>query len=124
MQTVISIGSTILGALFGRKKISATTINKAGRAMKSAGRAMKESGDVGRAKENLRALQQQLEELQDKFQDEVNAAEDKFDLSIEQLEVLKIRPKKTNINVKLFSFIWLPLTDENIEDIPELDITS
>ncbi|MEE9429435.1 MAG: DUF87 domain-containing protein [Melioribacteraceae bacterium] len=122
MQTVISIGSTILGALFGRKKISATTINKAGRAMKSAGKAMKESGDVGRAKENLQALQQQLEELQGRFQDEVNASEDKFDLSIEQLETIKVRPKKTNINVKLFNFVWLPLTDENIEDIPELEI--
>ena len=83
---------------------------------------MKESGDVSRAEENLLVLQQQLEELQDKFQDEVNTSEDKFDMSIEQLETLKIRPKKTNINVKLFNFVWVPITDENIEDIPELEV--
>ncbi|MCP5061012.1 MAG: ATP-binding protein [Ignavibacteriae bacterium] len=122
LQSVISIGSTILGALFGSKKLSTTTFNKAGRAIKSAGRAMKESGDVNRAEENLLVLQQQLEELQDKFQDEVNTSEDKFDLSVEQLETLKFRPKKTNINVKLFNFVWVPLANENIEDIPELEV--
>ncbi len=115
LSTAISIGSTILGALFGRKTISTSTISKAGTAMKSAGKIMKESGDVDRAKENLTLLNEQLIELQDKLQDELNALEDQFDLSVEQLEVIKIRPTKTKISVKLFSFIWVPIGNETIE---------
>ncbi len=107
-QTAISIGSTILGALFGRKAISTTTISKAGTAMKSAGRAMKESGDVSRAKDGLEAHNQDLIDLQDKLQDELNVLQDQFDLSIEQLETVKIRPQKSNISVKLFNFVWIP----------------
>ncbi len=124
LQTAISIGSTILGALFGRKRLSTSTISKAGSAMKSAGRTMKEAGDVKRAQENLLRLQQDLEDLQDKFQDELDLLQDKFDLSIEQLETIKIRPKKTNISVKLFNFTWVPLADESIEDIYEIEVVT
>lgn len=124
LQTAISIGSTILGALFGRKRISTSTISKAGTAMKSAGRTMKEAGDVKRAEENLLRHKQALEELQDKFQDELDLLQDKFDLSIEQIETIKIRPKKTNISIKLFNFVWVPLENEDLEDISELEIVS
>lgn len=122
LSTAISIGSTILGALFGRKALSSTTISKAGTAMRSAGKVIKESGDVGRAQENLTRLNEQLVELQDKLQDELNNLEDKFDLTIEQLEVVKIRPRKTNISVKLFSFVWVPMAGESISEIDELEL--
>ncbi|MFZ1290851.1 MAG: DUF87 domain-containing protein [Melioribacteraceae bacterium] len=120
LQTAISIGSTILGALFGKKAVSTSTISKAGTAMKSAGKAMKESGDISRAQDELEILNQQMVELQDKLQDELNILQDKFDLSIEQLETVKIRPKKPNISVKLFNFIWLPLGSETLSDIQEI----
>lgn len=122
ISTAISIGSTILGALFGRKTFSTTTISKAGTAMKSAGKVLKESGDIGRAEENLARLNQRLEELQDKLQNDLDLLEDKFDLTIEQLEVVKIRPRKTNISIKLFNFVWVPLAEENVENIEEIKL--
>lgn len=122
LTTAISIGSTILGALFGRKKLSTSTISKAGTAMKSAGKIMKESGDVDRANENLIKLNHQITDLQDKLQDDLDLLEDKFDLTIEQLEVIKIRPRKTNISVKLFNFLWVPLSNESLEDIEEIKL--
>lgn len=121
-STAISIGSTILGALFGSGKIGTSTISKAGTAMKSAGKIMKESGDVDRAQENLTKLNEQLIALQDKLQDELNLLEDKFDLSVEQMEVIKIRPSKTKISVKLFNFMWIPMANESMEDITEIEV--
>ena len=41
-QTAISIGSTILGALFGRKLTSASGVGRATTAMRGAGRATRE----------------------------------------------------------------------------------
>ena len=122
LSTAISIGSTILGALFGRKTLSTSTISKAGTAMKSAGKIMKESGDVDRAKENLASLSEQLIALQDRLQDDLNSLEDQFDLSVEQLEVVKIRPSKTKISVKLFNFLWVPMSNESLEDIEEIEL--
>ncbi len=125
IQSVISIGSTILGALFGRKAFSSRTITRAGTAIRKVSRAAKESGDVSRAEEALNNYKIQLEELQDKFQDELDMFQDKFDLAIDQLQTIKIRPKKTNISIQLFAFVWIPLADdETIEDIPEIEITN
>ena len=44
MQTAISVGTSILGALLGRKKISATNAGRIGTAARSAGRIGSESG--------------------------------------------------------------------------------
>lgn len=122
ISTAISIGSTILGVLFGRKKLSTSTISKAGTAMRSAGKIAKESGDIDRAQENLAKLNDQLVELQDKLQDDLLLLDEKFDLSVEQLEKIKIRPRKTNISVKLFSFLWVPLANETIKDVAEIEL--
>ncbi|MBK8947005.1 MAG: DUF87 domain-containing protein [Ignavibacteriae bacterium] len=121
LQTAISVGSTILGALFGKKAISTSTISKAGTAMKSAGKAMKETGDINRAQEEMELLNQEMVDLQDKLQEELHILHDKFDLSIEQLETIKIRPKKANISVKLFNFIWIPIGNEILKDIQEIE---
>ena len=64
LSAAISLGTTILGSLFSRKKVSASTVSKAGTTMRGAGRAMDQSGDVGRAKENVESLKEKLAELQ------------------------------------------------------------
>src|SRR5690606_11336439 len=64
LDTAVSIGSTVLGVLFGRRKLSATTLGRAASSARSAGRSAKEAGDVERAEENLASLQQQKAELE------------------------------------------------------------
>ena len=49
VQTAISMGATVLGALFGRKLASAGTIGRATTAARGAGRAMREHEDVATA---------------------------------------------------------------------------
>ncbi len=108
LQTAISVGATILGAFLGRKAVSQTSVSKAGTAMRSAGRTMKEAGDVERAKQNLNYLQQQLDQLQIDFQNEVNTYNEKIDALTESLEVVSIRPKKTDISAQLCCLVWSP----------------
>lgn len=118
LQTAISIGSTILGSIFGRKTISTTTIGKAGTAMRSAGRTMQQTQDVKRAEESLEQLNIELQEIQDKLEEELNLLKDKLDSNIEQIQSIKIRPKKTNIIKELFNFVWVPLSNnENFNDL-------
>lgn len=118
LQTAISIGSTILGSIFGRKTFSSTTIGKAGTAMRSAGRTMQQTQDVKRAEENLEQLNIELADIQDKLEEELNLLKDKLDSNIEQIQSIKIRPKKTNIIKELFNFVWVPLcNNENLNDL-------
>ncbi|MBN1558766.1 DUF87 domain-containing protein [candidate division KSB1 bacterium] len=108
LQTALNVGSTVLGAFFGRKAISRSTVGRAGSAMRSAGRAKKEAGDVARAEDNLQALQAELQELQERFQEDLDAGGARFDALAEELETILIRPSKSGIDVQLLCFVWEP----------------
>ena len=74
-QTAISIGATVVGAMFGRKLGSMGNVGRATTAMRGAGRAAREQGDIGPAKEKASALRTQLTELERKFEDDIEALE-------------------------------------------------
>jgi len=114
MDTLISFGSTLLGAFLGRKAVSAGTVGKAATTMRSAGRAMGQASDVGRAQETVEAVQQQLQDLEAQFQTEVNAVTSTGDPTTEMLETVELRPTRTNINVRLVALVWLPFKRDAI----------
>jgi DNA helicase HerA-like ATPase len=113
-DTVISIGSTLLGAFLGRKAVSVGTVGKAATTMRSAGRAMDQAGDVTRAQETVEVVQQQLQDLEAQFQAEVNAATASVDPTTETLDTLDLRPTRTNINVRLVALVWLPFSRDAV----------
>ena len=108
VQTAISVGATVLGAIFGRKAVSSTTIGKATTAARSAGRTMKQAGDVQRAEETEGAIRQQIQELEGELQAELAAQAAATDPTSEALEKISLRPKKTDITVRRVGLVWLP----------------
>jgi hypothetical protein len=107
-DTVISLGSTLLGAFLGRKAVSASTIGKAATTMRGVGRAIDQSGDVTRASETVEAIQQQLTDLDAQFRAENEALAGAFDPATAELESIELRPSKTNIQIRLVALVWLP----------------
>jgi hypothetical protein len=106
---LLSAGASILGAMFGRKTISAANAGRIATAARAGGRAMKESQDVGRAEENVAALQQQLADLDAQFKQETDAMTARLDPSAESLETIILRPSKSNITVKAIALAWTPM---------------
>jgi hypothetical protein len=103
LQTAISVGTTILGALVGRRGYSG-----AATAARSAGRIMKEGQDVQRARENVAALRQQLEELEAQATFDADLLLKAADPLSEQLETLEVKPRKTDISVRVLGLGWVP----------------
>ena len=64
MQTAISMGSTLLGAILGKGRSKLGHISRASTAARGATRAMKESTDVGTAQEKLVAAQEEAAALE------------------------------------------------------------
>ena len=64
MQTAISMGSTLLGAILGKGRSKLGHISRASTAARGATRAMKESTDVGTAQEKLTAAQEEAAALE------------------------------------------------------------
>jgi Sec-independent protein translocase protein TatA len=108
LQTAISVGVTLLDAFMGRKAIRRTTLGRATTAARGAGRILKEGQDVGRAEENVQALQQQLAQLEAQVARESEALKTAVDPLSEELEALEVKPKKTDISVRVLSLGWAP----------------
>lgn len=108
LSTFLSIGTTIFGALMGRKVTSATNVRKASTAARNVGRAAKEHGDIGRAKEALEVQQQKYANLEDQFQQELDKLEEPIHPEDFEIEEYPVRPRKSDLMVNEVAFAWLP----------------
>jgi hypothetical protein len=106
LQTMISVGATLMGALMGRKAISTSTLGRATTAARGVGRSMKEAEDIERARQTLRALDDQGHALEDELKAEMAAIEAAGDPATETFERIAIKPKRTNVAVKLVALLW------------------
>ena len=115
LSSVISFGSTVLGSIFGGKKLlSAGNISKAATAAKSVGRTMQSSESVEIANEKLQTAQNELQILHDKLKKETDELTERYESGNLKLESVELKPTKTNINVRLVGLIWLPLAKDKL----------
>jgi hypothetical protein len=108
MQTAISFGATILGALFGRKIASTGTVGRAATSMRGVGRVAREKEDIVRAQREVEVIQQKLVELEEEFKEKVVDMQEAFNLEELELEEVHIRPRKSDISVGTIALIWTP----------------
>ncbi len=107
LQAAVSIGATLVGALFGRKALSTGTLGRATTAARGVGRTMKEAGDVQRASETVGSLRAQVKELDDHVRDETQAIVATFERA-PVLERLTLPPKRGQVSVQLVALGWDP----------------
>jgi uncharacterized protein DUF87 len=111
MDTAISVGTAILGALLGRKRLSSATAGRFGTAMRKAGSSRKEAADVNRAKQTANKVRTDITALNKKLATEIEALETAYDAQAEELREIRVRPKVTDIHVSLIGLAWLPYRD-------------
>ncbi len=106
LQAVVNVGTTLLGAFFGRK-----SMRRASTTARSFSRTMKEGQDVDRAEESLELLQEQFADLEQELQNEVADLETRFDPQLEELETFELKPRRTDVDVRLVALAWQPVED-------------
>ena len=104
MNTAISVGATVLSALFGRKKLSLGTLGRATTAARGAGRAMNEAQDVSQAKQRLAAAQAELAEVERQMAADVASADAAARPESETLEEVRLAPRE--VEVDSVSLLW------------------
>jgi hypothetical protein len=109
LDATVSVGTAILGSIFGRKKISMSTASRVGSAIGKMSRAGDEASDADRAQESYEALQQQLDALHLQMDEEISALAATFDPAAEPLEEVQVKPKATDIELKLFGLVFRPM---------------
>jgi hypothetical protein len=106
-QTAISLGSTILGALMGRKRLSISSVSRATAAARSASRILKEQQDVERAEDSVEKVEAELKALSDRCEEEIAALTSKMDPVTEGLESVTLRPLKREVEVRVLALVWV-----------------
>jgi hypothetical protein len=108
MNSVLSVGTTLVGALFGRKTFGATNARRAGTSVRSFGRASKEKDDIARAQEELQEKEIAFEELEQELSDQIDELTYSHSLDAMEFEELEVTPRKSDISVERFCVCWLP----------------
>ncbi len=108
MEAAVSAGTAILGAFFGRKSISATSISRVGTAVRSTSRAMKSGEGITQSQETLESVEMQLQELLDELEQKVEELTAKFSNLDEKLEEVEVRAASGNITVHFVGLAWMP----------------
>ncbi len=106
IDSVISIGTTILSTMLGRKKLSASTASKAGTSARSVTRASKQRQDVKDAEQKLAKYQEEWTKLDESFQAALEKIRLEYDPQHIELETLTLKPRKTDIDIKLLAIAW------------------
>ena len=107
-DATISMGSSVLGALLGRKAVSKTNVTRAAAAAKAAARAVQRRDGTSQAASALESLQQKYEALQAKFQKEIELLDAALRPELLVLEPSPLRPKKTDIIIERVVLAWMP----------------
>jgi hypothetical protein len=105
LQTAVSVGATIFGALLGRKMVSTSTLGRATTAARGVSRSMKETEDVAKAQERVTLAQRELAELRQQIEEEAAAVSSTAD---PQIETVTIKPKRGSVDVRLVALVWMP----------------
>jgi hypothetical protein len=103
LQTGISMGASVLGAIFGRGGIGRATT-----AARGAGRVAREREDVLRAEDALRDLKEQARELQIQVEEELRAYRADQESEVAEIEEIIVRPRKSDIEVQGLKLVWKP----------------
>lgn len=106
LQTAISFGATVMGALLGRK-LTAGTVGRATTAARGIGRSMKEVKDVERARESIAAVEEARRRLEEAFEAESATIVSPAEALTEVLEPVVVSLKKSNVRVKVAALVWV-----------------
>ena len=110
MQAGVTVVTSILGAVFGRKLTSATSMGRIATGARAAGRLGAEKQDVALAEESVDAIQARYEKLNQQFEVEATALLEGANPENLKLDETSITPKKSDVTIDKFSLCWTPWT--------------
>lgn len=108
LQTMISLGATIVTSMLGRKRVSLSTLGRAATTARRAGDVLKEKKDIERARESLQELEEQLTGLKERLAVEIEQISASIDPLNEKLDSFFLTPRKKDISVSMVALAWVP----------------
>ena len=104
-NSIISIGTSILGAFFGKSSKTAI-VSKVATSSRGVSKALKERSDIKSVQGEIDALQSLQDGLEEKLKIEIEKINDEFNISKYTIEEFFIKPKRTDIYDIKIELLW------------------
>jgi hypothetical protein len=105
-DTLLSFGTAVLGAFFGRKTLSITSMSRASTGIKNVGRLAREKQEVRNAEEAVQQLEKDIEALAVEIEEETARLAEKYHADAFPIETFAIKPRRSDIfDIDLF-ILW------------------
>ena len=104
-NSIISIGTSILGAFFGKSSKTAI-ISKVATSSRGVSKALKERSDIKTVQGEIDDLQSLQDGLEEKLKIEIEKINDEFNISKYTIEEFFIKPKRTDIYDIKIELLW------------------
>ncbi|MES1923857.1 DUF87 domain-containing protein [Salinisphaera sp. T31B1] len=108
VESVVSIGSALLGAFLGRKAVSATNARRIGTAARGVGAIAQQRRDLAEARADAADIRARIEAAGQDFDAEVAALAPLPGPEGLALETVIVRAKSSDITVQAVALLWLP----------------
>jgi len=105
-DTVIGIGMTVLGAIFGRKAMSTSTISRGASAIKKAKSVYGERNDVKNTMLLMDNVKGDMAKLQNDMQDEIDKTNDLFSIDNYEISDIAIKPRRSDVSIEDIAILW------------------
>ncbi len=105
-DTIISIGTSIIGAFFGKSLVSKTNIGKVATSARKAGKIMKERNDVKYVKEDIQVMQDEIVGLQKELETSIEEINEEYKISNYEIEEIFIKPRRKDIFDLEIELLW------------------
>jgi hypothetical protein len=105
-DTILSIGLTVIGAFFGNKGLSASTISKGGTALRNGKGYLKERNDVKSVEALMQNIQEDMQTLTSDLENEIQTIEKNFTQESYETVTLPIKPRRSDISIEEIALVW------------------
>ncbi len=100
-SSLVDVGISVLGALFGRKSVTSI-----GRAINKGSRAYKERGQLSRAEARVAEIDEKISDLEIELEEKIDELSEKYALDNHPIESFTIKPKKSDIVIEQIAIVW------------------
>jgi len=108
LESAVSVGSAVLGALLGRRRV---TSSRAASAARQVGRASTQRDDVQRAEASIQELTDQLGRIEAELAGQLEEVRAEWAVDALEIEEVTLSPRKSEIGVELVALAWVAGTD-------------
>jgi hypothetical protein len=105
-NTLISIGTSILGAFFGKSVLSKTNISKIARGARGASSILKERSDIKFVETDIQNLSMEVEELEETLIEKVEEINVDYSISNYEIEEFSINLRRKDIYNTKIQILW------------------